>query len=73
MIELKVDCSMCGKELDPDLQIYTAKELVLLGISDRLKKRGWILQVNGGQIDTYCSLRCSGGQTSETKTEEVEK
>jgi hypothetical protein len=62
MIEIKVDCSCCGKELSSDIHAWNDGELSNEHVAAQLKKRRWIFEVNGPNLDTYCSKACSDGQ-----------
>lgn len=58
MITLTVSCSMCGKE-HKQIEVERENDLRLSGLKEYLKSRGWIVQVNGDNIDTYCSRQCA--------------
>lgn len=62
MITLKVSCSKCGKELHPEMDFDSEFELNVEGLRRRLddSESNWIVEVNGDNIDTYCSKVCAG-------------
>lgn len=60
MIELTVRCSLCGIAKDnPPLEVGNIFKLALPEIVKELEKLGWIIQMNGKHIDTYCSKECA--------------
>ncbi len=62
MITIKITCSMCGKstdDMDRELMVETVDQLELNKFKARLKRIGWIVQINGWNIDTYCSKECA--------------
>lgn len=61
MIELEVSCSMCGKVLHPKMEMPTVFDLTPEGIRTRLEasESEWIVEVNGPNLDTYCSEECA--------------
>jgi hypothetical protein len=64
MISIEVICSMCGG------QERYSKQNIFFTVSDprhiepqtfkrEIEGRGWIVQFNGDNIDTYCTKKCA--------------
>ena len=59
MIELKITCSMCGKEFPFSTYADTLTVFTVEALKKRLQNRQWIVQINKPNIDTYCSKECA--------------
>lgn len=63
-IKLQITCSHCGEYLrnedgEESLDTETIDDLQSGKIIEQVEKLGWIVQVNGDYLDTYCSARCA--------------
>jgi hypothetical protein len=66
-IEIKatITCSMCGgmerysKPHPLEIVINGAKDLDQQALKKQIEAQGWIVQLNGDSIDTYCTKKCA--------------
>lgn len=59
MIDIEVSCSKCGKMLPDVFSIEKQQHYLLSNLKATLEKHGWIVELNGDSIDTYCSKECA--------------
>lgn len=59
MITLKVECCTCSKGQPLEINVDTVEELILEAVKTRIEKFGWVVEINGNRIDTYCSTKCA--------------
>ncbi len=55
MIELEISFAMCGKRITME----NKSDCDIASLKSKLKGIGWVLQLNGPKIDTYCSKGCA--------------
>ncbi len=61
MIELRITCCQCGRELRVPLYVSEAAELKPEKLKSRIKQADadWVVQFNGPNFDTYCCKECA--------------
>ncbi len=59
MITLTISCSQCGKVMPEEMQADTRDEMAPEAVKAHIEKRGWVFQINGENVDTYCSKKCA--------------
>lgn len=62
MVTLKIDCSHCGRELHDEISADDPTTFTpegLAKITAILERKKWIVQINGDNVDTYCSKTCA--------------
>ena len=59
MITVEVDCSTCGKARPLSIEIETLADLQPIVLKKAIEREGWIVQINGEYMDTYCSKECA--------------
>lgn len=58
-MKLQINCAMCGETFPETVEIQTAKEFTVEHLRKWLKIRGWLVELNGENIDIYCSKECA--------------
>lgn len=60
-MRLKVFCAMCGKGTDIEIPTNSENpwEIALSGLGNIIQRAHWIVQINGKNMDIYCSKRCA--------------
>ena len=60
MITLRIECCTCYYYKQPlEMFVDTLAELNLEVIKKRIEEFGWIVEISGDHIDTYCSTKCA--------------
>lgn len=59
MIEITLSCAQCGAELNSTMTVDKASAVCVESVRLLADGYGWIVQVNGDQVDTYCSKECA--------------
>lgn len=61
-LELDITCSNHQHWKEPRrirLIIDGPKQLETPVLKERIERRGWIVEINGDNMDTYCSKKCA--------------
>lgn len=67
MLTLTIDCSYHQKDDDgtggygkqEEVMLETIDDTTRRRIEKHLKSKGWVVQYNGNNMDTYCSKKCA--------------
>ena len=60
MLNITLGCSYCGKKAEIEICTHGGKTTPWIEI-EQLVPRPWLLELNGKNLDVYCSRRCSQG------------
>lgn len=63
MIAITITCSYCGEPFPVQGILDGPERKAISNLKAFIKRHRWIMEFNGDEIDTYCSVACAKGTT----------
>lgn len=60
MIIAKLQCATCGKEHETEINLESVSDFDVANLTRRIEEGAeWIVEINAGHFDIYCSEDCA--------------
>jgi len=58
MLTIQICCDKCGRQKTGSLFLNKEAQIDSKFLADKIRERGWFVEINGEHFDIYCSKKC---------------